>query len=312
MRKIIVGFVLLYSLFITSCDDFFEPWQENNKYHFSIYGYLDASADTQWVRIMPIREDLLLEPGPIDAIVTLEHVETGESVIMNDSLFAYAHEAYAYNFWTTMKLKAEQTYRITATRSDGASSHVQTSLPTDFPTPSIHITFRWPRSCCSPVFALPENVVIYIEHVERLADVLTIYHSRYPESGENYLVARPQLQHSFPVVSGGFQVVIDPTKDYQFLDMFYRLDPEVVFERYLHPSSPYEPQIFIASAGPDYHHFPSIDEKVVALPEGISNVVNGTGYLAGIISKTIPYKNCYRGETRIVEPCNELLPPPAW
>ncbi|TVQ04901.1 MAG: hypothetical protein EA359_04900 [Balneolaceae bacterium] len=39
-----------FTLFI-ACDEPFQPLLENNSAPFSIYGYLDATADTQWVRV---------------------------------------------------------------------------------------------------------------------------------------------------------------------------------------------------------------------------------------------------------------------
>src|SRR5690625_7493443 len=85
-----------------------------------MFGYLDASADTQWVRIMPVREELFLEPRPLDVIVTMEHAESGESIVMQDSLFSY-FQGYAWNFRSEMAIRPGQPYRITASHTDGRS-----------------------------------------------------------------------------------------------------------------------------------------------------------------------------------------------
>lgn len=42
-------------LFLTGCDQTFQPLQENNAAAFSMFGYLDASADRQTVRITPLQ-----------------------------------------------------------------------------------------------------------------------------------------------------------------------------------------------------------------------------------------------------------------
>jgi hypothetical protein len=83
-----------------------EPFAENAVGPFAIFGYLDLRADTQWVRLMPIRRNLIPTPDPIDAIVTLEHLGTGRVVMLRDSLFAFTDGksggvGYAHNFWTT-------------------------------------------------------------------------------------------------------------------------------------------------------------------------------------------------------------------
>lgn len=279
------------------CDNTFVPWEENDQYHFSIYGYLDASADTQWVRVMPVREDLFPEPKPIDAIVTLEHIETGESVVMNDSLFSF-FQGYVLNFWTTMKLHPEQTYRITAERSDGKTSHARVQLPPDYPTPLLHRQPRIPGGT-------PPVDIIYIEGVERLADVQTIYTFGHPNWEEKYMVPFSHLKDTTRMASGDFAIIIDPQEDQRVILTFsgppcvrglsqtFDCETPLQGDFNFDDASMINMQIFIASAGPEFHQFQSIDEKVTVLPEGISNVANGTGYLAGILSKTIPYESCF-------------------
>ncbi len=90
---------------LSSCDPVFEPMQENDRYFFSIYGYLDASSDTNWIRVMPIREEFLMEPETIDATVTIKDLSSETTTVMNDSLFYYGDNAYAWNFWTAMPLE---------------------------------------------------------------------------------------------------------------------------------------------------------------------------------------------------------------
>lgn len=297
---------ILSCLVATGCNETFEPWEENDQYHFSIFGYLDASADTQWVRVMPVREEFFLDPDQsLDAKVTLEHVESGESVIMNDSLFAYAHDVYAWNFWTTMDVQPEQTYRLTVKHPNNPgyrSSSVETTLPPDFPPPLVQIDFD--------ALGNPVNTTVFVKGVDRLADVQTVFHPTFPVSGKEYLVRLSHLQDSLHTSSGEFRILIDPLEDFQHLDTYYRLNPSVTFSQYLNPSSAYGPQqIFIASAGPDYHFFPSIDQKIVALPEGVSNIENGVGYLSGIVSKTVPYQTCMEEGTIILIPCEPEAPP---
>ncbi|MEX0647886.1 MAG: hypothetical protein WEA56_10400 [Balneolaceae bacterium] len=282
----VISILLLSWLITTGCNETFEPWQENDQYYFSIYGYLDASADTQWVRVMPVREDLLLEPGPIDASVTLTHMESGNTVAMNDSLYEFAHNTYAYNFWATTNLQPGQTYRITAERRDGKSSHAEVVLPPDFPTPTV---FRRPQS---PGGGPPLDIIT-IEGVERFADIRTIHYIHFANSGQSYRIPFIHIQDTLRRASGELTIEINPREDTGKLGAFLGGAPWSVFHQ----------QIFIASAGPGFHYFPSIDEKMVALPEGISNVVNGVGYLAGLVSKTIPYESCFENGIDIPVPC---------
>lgn len=279
--SIAIPFLLLLT---TACNEAFEPWQENDQYFFSIFGYLDATADTQWVRVMPVREDFFLDPDkPFDAVVTLEHMESEESVIMNDTLFAYAHGVYAWNFWTTMDLKPEQTYRITAKNSDGQASHTTVILPPDFPTPIVRIASR--------PFGTAD--LVFIEGVERLADAQTVYHGR-GANGSVSIRAFPHRHDTSRTASGDLQIAIDFREDRRELENF---------------SPVFKSQIFIAAANPDFIDFGNIQDRTAALPDGVSNIENGTGYLAGIVSKTIPYESCIREGSTDLIPC-ELQPPP--
>jgi hypothetical protein len=283
---VMISILLLVLFFAISCDETFNPWEENDKYHFTIHGYLDASADTQWVRIMPIRDDLLLKPGPINITVSLEHVETGENVVMNDSLFSFAHGTMAWNFWTTMNLQPEQTYRLTATDSDGLASKAQVTLPADYPTPLVLIEYAQGSS------SEPSTATVFLEGVERLADVRTVY-------GRTWF---PHLKDTVRMASDHFRVVIDLSEDLQVLST---LSPGEPLESLIDSSA----RIFIASAGTDYHYFGSISEKVISLPDGVSNIEKGIGYLAGIVSKTIPIESCKAENNQNIIPCDPEPPP---
>lgn len=290
--------LLIPCLLLTGCSESFEPWQENDRYYFSIYGYLDATADTQWVRVMPVREDFFLKPEPIDATVTLEHIESGETVALNDSLFEYSHNAFAYNYWTTIDLQPGHRYKLTAERSDGLYSRAAVTLPEDFPVPTVSID---PRSTTDPT---PVRTTVLIEGVEQLADVKTVYRS----SDNREMITISHLQDSSRLSSGDLQVIMDPQEDFPLLDSFFSLPPGVNTVNFL-DTPDIKQHIFIASAGPDYLFFPSIDQKIIALPEGASNIVDGVGYLAGIVSKTIPYKGCYKDESTIQISCDPVPPP---
>ena len=67
------------------CEHPFEPFQQNDQAIFPMYRYFHLYADTQWVRVMPVRQDLFAGPEPIDAVVTLEHVRSGRVVTLSDT-----------------------------------------------------------------------------------------------------------------------------------------------------------------------------------------------------------------------------------
>jgi len=135
-------FLLLCVVILAAgCDQTFEPLQENEEFHFSIFGFLDAAADTQWIRIGVPRGNINERPEPAGITVILEHVETGQSTVMQASLFASGD---LLNYWTTMPLEHEHTYQIHAERADGKLSTVTVTMPEELPTPLVIINNQPP------------------------------------------------------------------------------------------------------------------------------------------------------------------------
>jgi hypothetical protein len=289
-RKKIYLLPVLFFLLAVSCEFAFDPLEENNKYHYSIYGYLDASADTQWVRVMPVRDSLLATPGSFDVKVVLEDLTTGNSVTLKDSLFGYVQGTTAHNFWTTMKLNPNGIYRLVAEGSGGKMSSVTVELPADYPTPRVRI---------ADTALTDEHDRVYIEGVNQLVDVATVYY--YENSEEDMrssYFSIPHLQDSSRTTTGGYLVIIDPYEE-----------ADEVNERMPHGARVEHKQIFVASADPEFNAlFKEWDDRI-KFPNGISNVKNGVGYVAGIVSKTIPYKSCY-DENDYLVPCP--LEPSPW
>lgn len=291
MLWIIIAALLTFSL-ITSCNETFEPIKENDTYFFSIYGYLDASADTQWVRVTPLHDSIF--PGTeasdsLDAIVSLVHLDSGEKVILNDSLFIYAQIAYAYNFWTTMDLQPDQTYKLIAERSDGARSTVTVSLPEEFPTPEIRLPpDRFDED--DPDLFSPDTLVM--RGIDRLADVQAIYHVRNKITGDELESFIPHLKDTTRsnLNANERRVLIQPREDLNQVEEEARSKIPVRSDTFnVENYELFNCQMFIASAPSDYPKFHILSDLVITLPEGISNIENGVGYLAGIVSKTIPY-----------------------
>lgn len=272
IMQLFLTFSLFFAFFmsLSGCDQAFEPLQENDRYHFSIYGYLDATADTNWVRVMPVRDAIYAGPEPADAVVTLEHLETGSVSVMNDSLFQFGSDLFARNFWTTKTLIPGDSYRLTAKNSSGQSSRVTVTLPEDYSTPVLQQTEG-------------EIALLYIDPVDHLVDLRVIYEVHFRQ---NYQLQRlyfpvSQLENK-TLTENGYFVTVNRRNDYNYINQ------RLIGSGIIQPL-----QIFTASAGPDWVDFSVIDDQIIELPEGISNIENGVGYLTGIVSKTVPFRTCY-------------------
>lgn len=257
-----VGCLLLGTV---GCEQTFQPFKENNEFHFSFYGYLDVTADTQWVRISPAREQLSVPTELPDMRVTLEDLESGNSVTMHDSLFKRTSSYSYWNFWTTMDIKPEHTYRLLAERSGGGTSSVTVTTPEDFPKPKIGYGF----SGCTATLS--------ISGVDRLADAESVW--RYSQ-GQMYRFS--YRSRAYGGISGIYTIGLDAGSESDRIKI-PRGSAEVT-KRY----------IFVAAGGPEWvAGIDSLDDPTYTLPDRLSNVENGLGYVVGIVSKTIPYERCY-------------------
>jgi hypothetical protein len=122
----------------TGCEQTFEPLHDNDRYAFSMYGTLDLHADSQWVRIMPVGETLLPEdPAPNVAEVNLIRELTGDSSVMEDSLFQFSNTVYVRIYSSAEALNPNEAYTITAEAADGRQSEVTVIMPSVLPLPEV-------------------------------------------------------------------------------------------------------------------------------------------------------------------------------
>lgn len=289
MRKIISAFSVLLCvgsfLFLTSCDHTFEPLAENNNYHFSIYGYLDASADTQWVRVGTAREAIDDAPDPSGISVTLQNIQSGETVEMQDSLFSTEN---FLNYWSTMDIENEQTYRIKIEGAEGKSSHADVTTPKELPTPFV-LENTYP----------PYGFSVYINDVvERVADIQSKWYvTLNPETDPIRKVYtfsyRSEMEH-VEVYNGAFTIFAPLGDEEDTIEGSIGINEYRVVHR----------QFFVAAAGPEWdEEISSINDLEYFINSTASNVENGLGYVIGIDSKWVPYRSCTNESGSLAVPC---------
>lgn len=269
-----MALALAGALLLVRCDAaVLDPFQESD-FVYSIGGYLDGGVDTQFVRVTPLRDSIALAPGPLDATVTLEHLATGQTTTWRDSVFAYQGAGspvvtIAHNYWSDVPILPRATYRLTVTRSDGAASWATVTLPDAFPDPTI------------------DGNTITIRGVERLADVLVEY--RFLE----------QISREIVTLTVSYRREAARENDRIRVFVNRAADEADAASRFiiarLHTLSI---KVTVAAAGPDWPDLDSVDVETLALPDVISNVEDGLGFLGGIISKTVYWPGFGGGAAR--------------
>lgn len=287
-------------LILISCNQTFGPIQENDKYFFSMFGYLDVSTDTQWVRVSPARQQLNAPPEIPEMQVTLKHMESGETVVMKDSLFG-GNTGFNYiNFYTDMDIEPGQTYRVKAERPDGKSSHATLSTPVGFPTPLFYIDID--RATDSHIYQ------IIMEGADNITDVQTWWFVRI-QSDDGVV----EKKFTFTYADRLQWVPAYGDDGAYIAEFIYENEEKVIKNSPLARLSPdaevqiLHKQIYVANGGPEWDaKIPSLDDLFYSQLVN-SNVENGLGYVIGVYSKVIPYKTCKDGSGWITA-CEEEEP----
>jgi hypothetical protein len=269
-QKSVFLILILTGLCLNACDESLDPFKENDRFIFSMYGYVDASDGTNWIRVINLQEEVDRTGRGINGTVTLENLSTGETAVLEDSLFQYSANIFAYNFRTDKNLEPGGTYRLTAVRFDGAESSVIINIPDDFREPEFR-TATFPGE--------PDGLRIW--EVDNLAEASVRFNVRYVQAEITQRISVSLLPDT--IQSGSDQYLI-PVESSIISDATVDLDDVEITDC----------EFYVAKAGPEWVDFSSIDRNLIALPEGgISNVENGTGYVVGVVSRRIKFPNVH-------------------
>jgi hypothetical protein len=120
---------LLCIALLAGCDTDIEPFSQDGVY--SVYGYISATQDRQFIRVRPLKEPLDSNlPSSLDATVTLENLATGETIELNDSLVVFDDESsrtVTYNYWTDVRIQHNTQYELTVDGREGVTRAVTTT-----------------------------------------------------------------------------------------------------------------------------------------------------------------------------------------
>lgn len=265
--------VLTASLASTGCDTSFPVFTETDL-TFSIFGYLDTRADTQWVRVAPIQDSMLVGSGDIDVRVTTRNLETGEEVVWRESVFTLPSGQMLCNFWTDAAISPEATYRFTVERQrDGATSTAEVTTPEYFPP--FRILGQPPK----------EVISVRLRGVERVGavDVSLEFQVCLPSTPPECYDLHPTypwLSDTTRTGNGRWRVEIDWLSR---IKSIWGEDATVDL---------YDFVITVASVSEDWPDYKMpIDSLAEAVQppagEGVSNIENGLGYLGGASVRTV-------------------------
>lgn len=277
--KVSLFLLLAFGLLLQSgCEPAFTPIKTNDNY-YSIFGYLNASADTQFVRIEKLRDSLFTgTPTHLNATVTLTNKSTGQSAVMKDSLFHYSN-GKAHNYYTDLDINPDQTYRLEVRSGDQVSS-AKVRIPSSFPEPIL-------------MSGSSSNIELEIHDIDRLVAVKTVYYTYLncqdsspfdpnsnpcPDEPTINRDAFSHLQDTVHTGDGTIEARIKQRDDLREVEKEYPEGRTFTLVKV---------NVIVAAGNPDWPDFLTLDEESVAHPGIASNVEGGTGLLGGIVSDTV-------------------------
>lgn len=280
MSGLTAGLVLIPLLLgcfsMVACETAFDPFEEVDR-AYSVMGYLDASMDTQVVRVELLQDSLLLGAKPeLEATVWLQDLSTGAQWQFQDSLAQFGEDVFVHNFWSVEPIEPGGHYQFMVESSAGEPVTATVAMPEDFELLSLpHITcVSLERSCVD----LPEFQLNF-QGLDRTAAMLMVY--RYPNFN------RPTGCTSILV---HYWEEVEPTPNGSTVTIKWRED--LLKLRPFWPIQGVEPtlatmDVFVAAGGPEWPDFAGIDRETLFLPEIFTNIENGIGFLGGVLSHRI-------------------------
>jgi len=124
-----VAYTLALVLFLGACDNTFEPISSNKHDFFAVYGYLDTAADTQFIRVSPLRDTLEPVPGAYSALASTTQLATGDQVAWQDSNIVLDDGQPGLLFFATLAVTPGTPYRLEVRDAEGAVTRAVTQVP---------------------------------------------------------------------------------------------------------------------------------------------------------------------------------------
>jgi hypothetical protein len=277
MRCVLLAAILGLLFTAGGCDASFEAFEETDL-TYSVFGYLDANADRQFVRVEPVQDSAFAgSGGDVEARVTSTNLATGETVVWQDSTFRLgANDVPVHNFTTTADLEPGATYRFRVEREGGeAASTAEVTLPPAFP----------PFELLNAPGSLESPPTLRVEGIERLGGVRidVDYELCFPRSCNRRQDATFHLNDTTRTGPASWGLTLDWQRQ-----LLQRFAGEASI------GAVYDFRVTVAAASEDWPDYAD-DNPLGGGPEGQplppprvgTNVEGGTGFLGGAFTRTV-------------------------
>jgi len=276
---ILIGIVL--ASLSAGCEEAVSP-NLGSERPFTLWGVLNAKTGVHSIRVFTIDDELrVLENEPIQATVTSQNLESGETRVWTDSTIALDGGHARHVFWDRFPIAAGESYRIEATSSDGRTSWAEATVPGPIalqvlePNPQLVNNTEQIVHVVGDPPALPRIDLAY-RVVGFLAD------------GTRETVYRLTISYGGRPVKRleGWDIPIDFAEDYH--EIWRSMEDQGVPNDFIELYD-LELRVHVGDASWNSPHS-DFDPEYLVEPGVFSNVVNGFGYVGAGYVETISWR----------------------
>ncbi len=263
-------FLILCACLPAACDTSVDPILESNR-RFSMYGTLDMNRDTQYVRVVPIRETLDSE-GTAEPTVEFRSTDlnSGKVIVWKDSVVSFRNGTVGHVYYAPLRLEGGHTYRLEVhTTGSDVVTYAETNVP------------DYPRAIVQPevVTGTPGGIsvagsqVVLWEHVPKKPFRVDVWYRFYSSERSPFFDVRLPYEPEQGRLGDSWRVQMDLRKDRFALDTLVAVSLTPLFG--IGMTITVLDDQFVPPGG-------VFDPEVLAQPGTFNNVENGFGFIGSV------------------------------
>lgn len=244
---------------------------------YTMWGFFDAGADTQKVRVFSIEEFPGIDrPGAVDASVTSTDLTTGEMRQWTYRRVTYADSATGHVFFSPFRTKHEHRYRLEVARSDGETASATVTVPPEMEVVIEQDPFN-PSATAYIYGDVPNLISVAVRYEATNLPPLNSWPENRPVHPTVFFPVDVPYDGKGEQIPGGWRFYIDLAKDFELVQDAFKGAclvtggaPDIALRRV-------EFRLFSADSSwrPPNGVF---DPDVLVEPGTMSNVKNGYGF----------------------------------
>lgn len=264
---------------LTGCEESVDPFIGQDL-PFTLWGFLNAGADTQYVRVFPITDHLFPDlDEPLDARVYSTDLTTGELREWTYKRVTFDTLISGHLFWSPFRAVNQHRYRLEVVRSDGETSRVEVTVPSEVDF-DIQLDLGSTEIPVEVRGEIPNLVGLRVTYYAVNVPPQNAWPLGTPVAGAVQLPVTIVYDNVIERVGDGWEFTIDMNRDYEAVFAVYSINCLVSLPEESAPDVWLRNMEFNALAADSTWETPdgNFDPNILAVPGTFTNVENGYGF----------------------------------